>query len=169
MLKRTAVVIALLSTTYLPVAQASWKTVVENDIFSGGQKAELIGEISGENQSVTFDCSKDNLTISQVEADRDTAVAKKSTFQTLIKVDDNSPVALNTTLVRRSPESIALISTEKEKIMTLLQQLQAQTSGKDFLIGDIDSKGSHLSSGSGSVSFAKKAVNKFITACNIKL
>lgn len=169
MLKRAAVVIALLSTIYLPVAQASWKTVVENDIFSGGKKAELIGELSNANQSVTFDCSKDNLTISQIEEDRNTAVAKKSTYQTLIKVDDNSPVALSTTLIRRSPESIALISTEKEKIITLLRQLQAQTSGQDFLIGDIDSKGNHLSSGSGSVSFARKAVNKFIAACNIKL
>lgn len=169
MLKKTVVVTALLSAVYLPVAQASWKTIVENDIFSGGKKAELIGEISNTNQSVTFDCSKDNLTVSQVEEDRNTTVAKKSAYQTLVKVDDNSPVVLNTTLVRRSPESIALVSTEKEKIMTLLQQLQAQTSGQDFLTGDMDNKGNHLSSGSGSVSFAKKAVNKFIAACSIKL
>lgn len=166
---RKIVLISLFSFTYLPVAQASWKTVVENDIFSAGKKAELIGEISNENQSVVFDCSEGKLAISQVEADRNTVVTGKGRYQTLIKIDDNQPVALNTTLIRRSPESIALTSTEKEKIMTLLRQLQAQTSRQDFLIGVMDSKGNQLSSGSGSVSFAKKSVTKFIKACKIEL
>ncbi|MDA8477401.1 hypothetical protein NNO04_01570 [Citrobacter sp. Awk 4] len=168
MLKKI-VLISLFSITYLPVAQASWKTVVENDIFSSGKKAELIGEISNENQSVVFDCSEGKLAISQVEADRNTVVTGKGSYQTLIKIDENQPVALNTTLIRRSPESIALTSTEKDKIMTLLRQVQAQNSRQDFLIGVMDSKGNQLSSGSGSVSFAKKSVNKFIKACKIEL
>lgn len=169
MSKKIITIIVLTITAYLPSTEAAWKVNVENDIFSNGENAELIGDIINKNQSVIFDCTENELFISQVEEDSTTAIKEKNNYQTLIKIGENLPVTFNTILSRRNPESIQLRSNEEEKIKLILKQLLTQTSGRDFLIGDKDGNGKHISSGSGSISLAKKSVTKFISACHISL
>ncbi|WP_368749995.1 hypothetical protein [Klebsiella aerogenes] len=169
MSKKIIAVAVLTMTTYIPFTQAYWKANVENDIFSNGKNAELIGDITNKNQSIIFDCTENELFVSQVEEDSTTAIKEKNDYQTLIKIGENVPVTFNTTLSRRNPESIQLRSGEEGKIKLVLKQLLTQTSGQDFLIGDIDGRGNHISSGSGSTSFSKKSVTRFISACKISL
>ncbi|MGN7790353.1 hypothetical protein [Enterobacter sp. 22452] len=170
MLKKLLISLSLLSSCSLSPAQASWKTTTEQDIFSPGYiKAELVGDITNHNQSVIFNCSKDSLSVSQVELDPDSMIGGEPHYQTLIEVPDNNPVVFNTVLSRRNAKYIQMMSNETTKIKLLLKQFRDESSRKDFLIGNIDSNGNHVSSGSGSVSFAKKAVKEFIAACNITL
>ncbi|RKR64626.1 hypothetical protein C7387_1327 [Yokenella regensburgei] len=169
MFKKTVLASAFLLAGYLPFAQAAWKTNVENDIFTGGKSAELVGDISNKNQSLIFDCAAGQLSVSQVEQNSNTVVKGTHHYQSLIKVADNAPLTFNATLARRNPQSIQLESRENGKIKTLLAQLLAQQSREDFLVGVKDGKGNQLSSGAGSVSFANKSVKKFISACNISL
>lgn len=168
MFKKLFISLSVLAVCYLPFAQASWKTTTEPDIFSpGNNKAQLTGDITNHNQSVIFDCTQDSLSVSQVEQDSNTVIEGKTPYQTLIEVPENKPIVFNTVLSRRNPESIQMSSNETAKIKLLLKQLRDESSSDDFLIGDIDKNGKHVSSGSGSVSFARKAVNKFIAVCNL--
>lgn len=169
MTRKFSVIPAFLLMTYLPFAHATWKTNIENDIFTGGKSAELVGDINNKNQSLIFDCAAGQLSVSQVEQNSSTVVKGSHHYQSLIKIDDNEPLTFNATLSRRNPQSIQLESRENDKIKTLLSQLLAQQSREDFLVGVKDSKGRQLSSGAGSVSFANKSVKKFISACNISL
>ncbi|MEG1213242.1 MAG: hypothetical protein RSE29_19165, partial [Leclercia sp.] len=169
MFKKITFLATLMMCTYLPASQAAWKVNIENDIFSNGKTAELIGEIKNTKQSIIFDCSQNKLAFSQVEENMNTTVKQGGKFKTLLKVDDNPPVTFTTTLARRDPQAIQLTSTEADKIVQVLSQLMQQRSSTDFLTGVTDTHGKQLSSGAGSVNSAKKALKKFIAACDITL
>lgn len=169
MFKRTIISLSLLTACYLPLAQASWKTTVERDIFSSSDNAALVADITNHNESVIVECKSGVLTISQVEQDSATKVKGNIAYKTLIEVPDNNPIEFNTVLNRRNANDIQLTSTEAPKIKQLLQQILTQSSSTDFLIGDVDKNGKHVSSASGSVSFAKKAVKEFVSACHIEV
>jgi hypothetical protein len=162
-------IIFLTTLCYLPLAHASWETITKEDVFTAQKKAEMAAEISGHNQALIFNCTQNSLSMSQVEKDPNTAIATAKEFTTIVKIDDHDPVSFNTILSRRNPDYLQLKTTQADKIKVVLQQLLSQMSKKDFLIGTADSKGTPLSSYTGSVSFAKKAVNKFIAICNIKI
>ncbi|TNV22596.1 hypothetical protein FH968_00625 [Buttiauxella sp. B2] len=162
-------VIFMATLCYLPVAQASWKTTTEDDVFTAQKKAQMDADISGHNQALIFNCSQNNLTMSEVEKDPNTSVTTIKKYTTIVKIDNNDPVVFDTTLSRRNPDYLQLKTSQTDKIKIVLKQLKDQSSKKDFMIGTADSKGTPLSSYTGSVSFAKKAINKFIATCNIKI
>lgn len=169
MLKKTLFISSFLIVIYEPTALASWNTNSYTDIFTGTKNSELIAEINNKNQSVRFNCLEGKLTFSQVQEDQNTIIKGIHRYDILFRAGDNAPVTFDTTLSRRNPKSIQLTSTQQDQIRLVLKQLQSQSSGEDFLIGVTNKNGTRLSSGAGSMAFAKTSIKRFITACKITL
>ncbi|MNB69207.1 hypothetical protein D3C81_157350 [compost metagenome] len=167
MFKNVIYIVAVINIAHLPCAQASWKTTTEEDIFTSGKKAMMTGEIANSHQYLIFDCTKSKLSLSHVEIDPATVISTPLPYKALVKTNDNSLITFDTVLSRRNASEIQLTSKETDKIKTLLKQLSSQPSTSDFLVSVIDKNGNQVSSGSGSVSFAKKAIKKFMATCDI--
>ena len=145
-------------------ANAEWFTKAEDDIFSGGKQAMLLGSIS-EMSGIAFDCTKDSLELSYIE---------KGSFKAdgpvpvtiIVKIDSNEPVKFQGDFSRRNDEFIQA-STTQDGIKEVLSQLKLAKS--KMLIGlSFDAVNKKMSF-SADVAGSTKAVNDFTSACELKI
>ncbi|HHT0992389.1 hypothetical protein NFK08_05310 [Enterobacter roggenkampii] len=163
MIKMSLIAAVLLS----PLAHAQWVTNTEDDLFSGGKKAMMLGEVSSDNGAIVFDCTKDKLKAAYVEMDKTTESVSEIPMDLIMKVDGNSAVKLNATLSRRNVQSLQIESEDSEQLKTLLKQIQEAKS--KVLVGAQTKDGGNQHSFSANVSGSTTAVNSFVAACEIKL
>ncbi|HCR1893016.1 TPA: hypothetical protein ONC27_004777, partial [Enterobacter asburiae] len=88
-----------------PIAHAQWVTNTEDDLFSGGKKAMMLGEVSSDNGAIVFDCTKEKLSAAYVEMDKSTESLSEVPMDLIMKVDGNTAVKLDATLSRRNVQS----------------------------------------------------------------
>ena len=123
-----------------PIAHAQWVTNTEDDLFSGGKKAMMLGEVSSDNGAIVFDCTKEKLSAAYVEMDKSTESLSEVPMDLIMKVD---------------------------QLKTVLKQLQGAKS--KVLVGVQTKDGGNQHSMSANVSGSTTAVNSFIKACEISL
>lgn len=150
-----------------PIAHAQWVTNTEDDLFSGGKKAMMLGEVSSVNSAIIFDCTQDKLTVAYVEMDKSTESLSEIPMDLIMKIDNNAAVKLDATLSRRNVQSIQIESDASEQLRTLLKQIQAAKS--KVLVGVQTKDGGNQHSITANVSGSTTAVNSFVKACEITL
>ena len=150
-----------------PIAHAQWVTNTEDDLFSGGKKAMMLGEVSSDNGAIVFDCTKEKLSAAYVEMDKSTESLSEVPMDLIMKVDGNTAVKLDATLSRRNVQSLQIQSDDADQLKTVLKQLQGAKS--KVLVGVQTKDGGNQHSMSANVSGSTTAVNSFIKACEINL
>lgn len=160
--------ICLVATALLaPTAHARWVTNTDDDLFSGGKKAMMIGELASSNSAIIFDCTKSNIAMSYVEMDKSSESVADIPMDLVIKIDSGEAAKLDAILSRRNVQSVQISSADAEKIKVVLKQLQDAKS--KFLMGVQTKDGGNQHSLSGNVSGSTAAVNSFVKACEITL
>ncbi|MFH8134198.1 hypothetical protein ABU178_08425 [Pantoea osteomyelitidis] len=145
-------------------AHADWDAKVEDDIFSGGKQAMLVGMISM-NNGIIFDCTKDSLSMAYVEKG-DYKAAESLPVTMIVKVDSNDPVSLQGNFSKRNDEYLQAATTQDGLVNILTQLKQAQSK---VLIGlNVEAVNKKMSFSADAVG-STKAVTDFATACGIKV
>lgn len=161
----------IIATVFLltPVlAHAQWVTNTEDDIFNDGKKATLIGTLKNTSSAIVFDCTKKELGVSYIEKDDTSDVSESSSVAEIVfKIDKNPSVAMDGSFSRRNDQYIAIAADDGDKIKTILR-LISDAKGK-VLIGIQGKDGGNQASFTGNASNSTNAVNKFVSACDIKL
>ncbi|RPE03097.1 hypothetical protein BBB56_06785 [Candidatus Pantoea deserta] len=145
-------------------AQADWAAQVEDDIFSGGKQAMLLGTIADAN-GVTFDCTHDTLSMAYIE--KGSLSSESSVPVTMIvKVDNNAPVRFEGAFSKRNEEYLQA-STSVGDIKKVLSQLKQAKS--KMLVGlSFDAVNKKMSF-TADVEGSTKAVNEFAKACELNI
>ncbi|SMG62022.1 hypothetical protein [Cedecea sp. NFIX57] len=148
-------------------AFAGWSTHVEDDVFTGGQKAMLV-DVKSELNGVVFDCSKDHLKVSYIESGDTTDITDGIQAELVFKVDQSKPVKFDALTTTRNNNFFGVKSAENDdSLKLLLSELKAAS--HHILVGvhylQSDQKYSYTFDTIGSA----KAVNKFVKACEIDL
>lgn len=149
------------------LSYAGWTTSIDDDLFSGGQKAVMHGTLNSPSIGLIFDCTKSDLSIAYVEQDTTSSDTGSFPVDLIIKVDGNSILKLDAALSRRNSQYLQIKSDNTDQINSILKQLQSAKS--KVLVGVQTKDGGNQSSFSGSVSGSTVAVNRFVKACEIKL
>lgn len=145
-------------------AQADWASQVDDDLFSGGKQAMLLGTIADMN-GVTFDCTRDTLSMAYIEKGSFNAGGAVP-VTIIVKVDGNEPVKFEGSFTKRNEEYIQASTSEGEIKKVLSQLKQAKSK---MLIGlnikSVNKKRSFSADATGST----KAVTEFAKACEINI
>ncbi|EGL8525977.1 hypothetical protein IRL25_002504 [Salmonella enterica] len=159
------VIMLLASTAY---ADANWGTQVDDDVFSGGKTATMIGILlSGD--AVFFECNGgDKITVSLVsKVDNKISFDPPVPADLFIKIDENKAVKLNALIKRRNSSFVGAESSDRNSILTLLKQLQSAK--KKIIVGLSDKAGGVKNQYPGEVQNSTSSVSTFVEACKIKL
>lgn len=147
-------------------AFADWAVEIEDDVFTGGQKAMLIGaehELNG----VVVDCSKDELKVTYIERSETKNITEGLPVEMIFKVDQSSPIKFDAQTVVRNNDYFGIESDDSDNLKLFLSQLR--NAKQKILIGirypHNDSKASFTLSASGSTA----SVSKLVKACEIEL
>lgn len=148
-------------------AHARWVTNTEDDLFSGGKQAMMVGEVSNPNGAIIFDCTKQKLKVAYVEMDKTTEITSDIPMDLILKVDGNTAIKIDASLERRNVQSVQISSDDTEQIKALLKQLKDAKS--KMQVGAQTKDGGNQTSFSGNVSGSTTAVTSFVNACEIAL
>ncbi|WP_455424792.1 hypothetical protein [Dryocola sp. LX212] len=150
------------------IVNAQWLTKTDDDLFSGGKKAMLIGSLNNSSSGIIFDCTSTTLSAAYVEMNKTTDMSGESVPVDLIfKVDSNAAVKMDAKMMRRNDTTVQAFSENAELAKSVLKSLR--DGKKKVMVGIQTTDGGNQSSLSGNVSNSTNAVNKFISACEIKL
>ena len=152
---RTAV-LTLTTLIFATQASAQWMAKVEDDIFSGGKKAMLIGEVDNFHAFV-FDCDAES-------AKGDSAA--KVAASLIVKVDQGQIQRFVATTSQRNDTHWQALTSDREQILNILTQIRDAESGIQIgvQVPDIDFKWSGVASPAGST----KETDRFVAACKLK-
>lgn len=167
-MKISRVIKVLLAASILisPFTYADWITKVDDDVFTGGHKAVMIGGLGMSTSSaILFDCTKGTASISYVEQDNSTDDIANVPMDLIVKIDGNPVIKLDAELSRRNANSVEVTSTEMEKITDVLKLLKSAKS--KILVGIQTKDGGHQASFSGNASGSTNSVNSFVNACEL--
>lgn len=167
MIKSNIIKITLIAAFFSPLAHAQWLTDTEDDLFSGGKKAMMIGTLTSSSSAIIFDCSKGKLSVAYVEEDKSSDFSADIPADLIIKIDGNTAIKLDASLSRRNAQAVQAKSDDLENITPLLKQIQSAKS--KVLVGLQTKDGGNQSSFSGNVSGSTAAVDSFVKACEITL
>lgn len=157
----------LLTTLVMPLAHADWATRVDDDVFTGGHKAMMLGLLGSTNNALVFDCSKNVLDIAYVEQDSSTQDIDGLPMDLVVKIDAAPVVKFDATLSRRNSTTIQAKSEDEGAITEVLKSLQ--TAKSKIIVGVQSKAGTNQQSLTGNIYGSTTSVNDFIKACEIKL
>jgi hypothetical protein len=160
-----AAAVALLGITISSAASADWYTTTQDDIFSGGKKAMMLGSINA-SQSIAFDCDSENLSLALLQKEKWQEGRNSSAFNLLIKVDKGEIHRFTADSAQRNNDYVQYITLEKDEILKVLADLREAKSVVQLGLqsDQFDSKWS----GTVSVSGSTRETDKFIKACQLK-
>jgi hypothetical protein len=161
-------VAALLSIVSTP-ALADWATKVEDDIFTGGEKATLAG-IEDDDSGIVFDCTKNDLKVNYIERSNASDLTEGIPVELLFKIDQNSPIKLNGQTEIRNSNFFGLSvggSETSDDLKTLLDQIG--NARHKILFGYRYPSDGHKASYTFGTSGSAVAVSKFVKACEIDM
>ena len=160
-----AATVALLGIAISSTASADWSTSTQDDIFSGGKKAMLFGNISP-SQAVAFDCDSEGLTLALLQKEKWPEGMTSSVWKLLIKVDQGEIHRFTAENSKRNADYAQYATNEKGEILKVLADLRNAKSVVQLgLQSDaFDSKWS----GTVSVGGSTRETDKFMQACKLK-
>lgn len=148
-------------------AHAQWLTQVDDDLFTGGKKATLVGDLQGADTALIFDCTKQKLTIAYAERYGEQEAVSAAPFNLIVKVDAGDAHKMDAQSKRRNSKYLEVSSDDREQIGAILKSL-LQAKSK-VLVGLETKDGGNQFSASGGVSGSTKATDQFIKACEIPI
>lgn len=156
---------AVFGLTLSSLASAGWITTTEDDIFSGGQTARLIGDLDPFH-ALVFDCDSEKLALSLIEKSKWKEGMDLPNYRLLVKVDKGEIYDFAAKGSQRNEEFMQVATAERDKILGLLKEIRdAQT---QIQIGlQIKETGSKWS-GTSSVAGSTRETDRFLQACNLK-
>ena len=156
-----AVMLSLVPTAAL----ARWSMLVDDDIFSGGKKAMMIGDIGPDN-SVAIDCtSSGDLHVAYIEKGDEDDIDQSASYRLLIKVDDQPVIEFAAKGERRNDRYNEITSDDRDAGVGAIKAIASAK--RKILIGVsmVDSDGKY--SGSASVVGSSRAASQLMKACGI--
>ncbi|AOE86997.1 hypothetical protein [Pseudomonas sp. TCU-HL1] len=162
---KLSVISAVVALTFSSLASAGWMTTTQDDIFSGGQKAMLIGEVDPFH-ALVFDCDSERLALSLIEKSKWQEGMELASYRLLVKVDQGAIYDFAAKGSQRNEQYVQSSTADRDKILGLLKEIrdaQAQ-----IQIGlQITETGSKWS-GTSSVAGSTREADRFLQACNLK-
>ena len=160
-----AAAIATIGLSISVTASAEWYTTTQDDIFSGGKKAMMSGDISPA-LSVAFDCDSESLSLALLQKEKWPEGQDTSAWNLLIKVDKGEIHRFTAQSAKRNSDYTQYVTFEKNEILRVLTELRDAKSV--VLLGlqseELDSKWS----GTISVGGSTRETEKFLQACKLK-
>jgi len=95
-------------------AHAQWLTQVDDDLFTGGKKATLIGYLQDADSALIFDCTKRKLTISYAERYGEQEPVSATPFNLIVKVDSGDAHKMDAHSKRRNSKYLEVSSDGRE-------------------------------------------------------
>jgi hypothetical protein len=140
-----------------------WVTTTDDDVFNDSKTATMasVDESNPEQYAFLFDCGKDELSFSYSER---AAFPGELDGQLLVKIDGNKVITLDAKTHKRNDEYSEIISTDKDKILQIINQ--AEKAKNKITVG--------MKVGDAKTSYGMNlyksatAVKKFKETCNIK-
>jgi len=161
----TAVAVALLGLAMSSQTFAQWSTTTQDDIFSGGQKAMMLGDITPA-QAVAFDCDSENLTLALLQKEKWSDTRTSTSWNLLMKVDKGEIHRFKAVSLKRNDAYIQYVTNEKDEILKLLGDLRdAKTA---ILLGLQSDEFNSKWSGTVSATGSTRETDKFLQACKLK-
>lgn len=154
----------LLATT---PAFAQWATTVEEDLFSDGGSATMIGLISM-NASIYATCDAESMSIAYIEAASDAGElsAPVEVGEIVIKGDNGSRHASKTSIYRHNNTYVGFSFDDSEGVLAVIRDIGKASSkisvGLDLILSDKPMTVSASAQGS------SKAVKQFLEACGVQ-
>jgi hypothetical protein len=162
---RTAAAIVSIGIAISTSANAGWYTTTQDDIFSGGKKAMMLGDISPA-QSVAFDCDSENLSLALLQKEKWSEGRNSSAWKLLVKVDKGEIHRFTAQSAKRNSDYAQYVTFEKDEILKVLTDLREAKSVVQLGLqsDEFDSKWSGTVSAGGST----RETDKFLQACKLK-
>lgn len=162
---RTAAAIVSIGIAISTTASAGWYTTTQDDIFSGGKKAMMLGDISPA-QSVAFDCDSENLSLALLQKEKWSEGRNSSAWKLLVKVDKGEIHRFTAQSAKRNSDYAQYVTFEKDEILKVLIDLREAKSVVQLGLqsDEFDSKWSGTVSAGGST----RETDKFLQACKLK-
>ena len=161
----SALALAIFTTVFAIHESAEWTSKVEDDIFSGGKKAILVGQIDSF-RALVFNCDSDSVEFAYVgQSKKGDAAAAAYGATIIVKVDQSEIERFNATSSQRNDTHWQVVSTEKEQILKLLNQIRDAHNSIQVgvQVPDVNFKVSGVASTAGST----RETDRFTTACKL--
>lgn len=162
---RMAAVVGMCGFVMSSFANADWITTTQDDIFSGGKTAMMLGYISPF-QSVAVDCNSDGLSLALLQKEKWQDGRPSSAWNLLVKVDGGEVHRFIASSGQRNTEYVQYITFEKDEIFKVLAELRNAKS--QILLGLQSDEFNAKWSGTAPVSGSTRETDKFIQACKLK-
>ncbi|WP_226439723.1 hypothetical protein [Pseudomonas sp. MWU16-30316] len=146
-------------------ANADWITTTQDDIFSGGKTAMLLGYISPF-QSVALDCNSEGLSLALLQKEKWEVGRSSSAWNLLVKVDAGEVHKFTAYSGQRNTEYVQYITNDKEEILKVLADLR--NAKARVLLGLQSDEYNAKWSGTAPVSGSTRETEKFMQACKLK-
>ncbi|WP_114192498.1 hypothetical protein [Edaphovirga cremea] len=159
--------ILLFSMLFTPFAHAQWTTQVDDDLFTGGKKATMLGDLQGTEAALIFDCTNKMVSISYIQRHSDQETISRVPFTLIVKIDANDALKMDAQSGRRNSKYLEISADDKDQILAIIKNLQQAKN--QILVGLQTKDGGNQFSLSGGVSGSTKATDQFIKACELPL
>lgn len=161
---RNRLISVVLGLVVASAANADWMTHVEDDIFSGGQKAMLVGTIDPYH-ALIFDCVSDGLSMHFLEKTKWESGMAQASFRLLVKVDQGEVYDFAAKGSQRNDVFIQASVSDKDRVLKLLGEIRdaQQQIQLGLRVKEIDAKWSGIASVAGST----RETDRFLKACNL--
>lgn len=162
---RKNLIAVILGLAITSAANADWMTSAEDDIFSGGQKAMLMGSIDPYHMLI-FDCDSTGLSMSLLEKGKWESGMELASYRLLVRVDQNEVYDFSAKGAQRNEQYTQAYVADRTKILKLLGDIRdAQQQIQIGLeIKEIGAKWSGIASAGGST----RETDRFLNACNLQ-
>jgi hypothetical protein len=162
---RIAAAVGALGLVVSTLASAGWSTTVQDDIFSGGKTAMLIGYISPY-QSVVVDCNSEGLSLALLQQEKPQEGRGTSSWNLLVKVDGGDVHRFTAVSGRRNDKFSQYATADQDEIMKVLQDLRNAKS--QVLFGLQSEEYNAKWSGTAPVDGSTRETDRFMQACKLK-
>ncbi|MGE9763917.1 hypothetical protein [Pseudomonas sp. PDM20] len=164
-MRKLSAISAVVALTLSSAASAGWLTSTQDDIFSGGQKAMLIGEMDPFH-ALVFDCDSERLGMALIEKSKWQEGMERASYQLLVKVGQGTIHDFAAKGSQRNEEYVQIATSEREPLLLLLDEIR-NAKGR-IQVGlqntDTDSKWSGIASSAGST----RETDRFLQACKLE-
>ncbi|MCX5495581.1 hypothetical protein OSH11_12760 [Kaistia dalseonensis] len=165
-MKRIVLPLAAFCIVVLPsIARADWLTNVEDDIFSGGKKATMLGYISA-GSFFTADCVTDgSVSLAYAEKGKWVDGLDLLKFRLLVKVDAGAVREFVGKASQRNDETWQVEATDQDDVLATIKAIG--NTKKQVLIGLQEPVTGMKYSGTVTARGSTRAVKQFVEACGI--
>jgi hypothetical protein len=165
MLNVKAFVLAVAIAAVPAAAQASWATTVEDDIFSGGKKAMMLGMVSS-GSFVVADCeSGGDLSLGYAEKGDWADGLQNLNFRLLVKIDGEAVREFDGKARQRNEQAWQVTADKPDEVLAAIRAIGGAQ--KQVLIGVQEPVTGTKFSGTARSAGSTRAVKQFLEACGL--